>query len=234
MGRFDCKHCTKLIFFSERGQLYDPEVKQISTVVYCVLELFTNGELFEYIAYNAFSERVTRYYFRQLLKSLGSVHAAGLCHRDLKPENILLDSNYDIKLADFGFAVPHEGRDGSGLNKTYRGTSNYMAPELFESIPYVGAKVDVFSLGVTLFVMLRGVWPYAGPDDVANDKNPVYSWIKQHDYKTFWAYHREFMPSDDFKDLVERMLEYDPEQRISLAEIEQHPWVTQNDVPTGE
>ena len=64
------------------------------------------------------------------MEGLDYCHSNSVAHRDLKPENLLLDSNYVLKIADFGFAAPVEGRDGSGYLKTKLGTMNYMAPEI--------------------------------------------------------------------------------------------------------
>lgn len=58
------------------------------------------------------------------------IHSKGVAHRDLKPENILFDENYNIKLADFGFAAPVFGKDDSGCLNTRLGTESYMAPEI--------------------------------------------------------------------------------------------------------
>ena len=58
------------------------------------------------------------------------VHSQGATHRDLKPENIMLDSNFNVKIADFGFAAPIEGRTSTGYLDSYLGTLNYMAPEI--------------------------------------------------------------------------------------------------------
>ena len=72
------------------------------------------------------------------MEGLDYCHRNGVTHRDLKPENLLLDSNFDLKIADFGFAAPVEGRDGSGYLTTYRGTQSYMAPEIILGLPYKG------------------------------------------------------------------------------------------------
>ena len=83
-----------------------------------------------------FEENVARYFFKQILEALDFMHNKGYAHRDLKPENILIDMNTTIKIADFGFAGPIEGRDGSGYLKTLLGTNSYMAPEIHLNKPY--------------------------------------------------------------------------------------------------
>lgn len=76
-------------------------------VIYIVLELALGGELFNYIANTGrFEEPLARYFFKQLLQGLNYCHEMGVAHRDLKPENLLLDKNYNLKIADFGFAAP--------------------------------------------------------------------------------------------------------------------------------
>lgn len=83
------------------------------------------------------------------------MHNAGVCHRDLKPENLMLDANYNLKVADFGFAAPISGRDGkSGKLHTQLGTASYMAPEIHLGKPYEGGAVDVLATGIILFVMM--------------------------------------------------------------------------------
>jgi len=78
-----------------------------------ILDLALGGELFDFISNTGpFDEKFARHYFSQLIKGLDHVHRKGFAHRDLKPENILLDENYRLKIADFGFSGPIEGRDG--------------------------------------------------------------------------------------------------------------------------
>ena len=102
-------------------------------VAYIAQEAIQGGELFDYVANSgAFSEPICRYYLKQMLLGLHFIHKNGFSHRDLKPENILLDHNYDLKIVDFGFACPLEGRDGTGFNRSLIGTPGYMAPEILE------------------------------------------------------------------------------------------------------
>jgi 5'-AMP-activated protein kinase catalytic alpha subunit len=78
----------------------------------------------------------------------------------LKLENVLLTEEKVLKICDFGFAAPFEGRDGSGLMRTFVGTYQYMAPELYLGLPYDGKKADVFSCGIMLYIMVIGRPPF--------------------------------------------------------------------------
>ena len=100
------------------------------------------------------------------------MHDMGLAHRDLKPENLLLDKDMVLKLADFGLVGLLVGRDGSGLMKSNKGTEGYKAPEIVERTGnYDGRAVDIFSMGVILFIMLTRSPPFG---DDASKKNKVY------------------------------------------------------------
>jgi serine/threonine protein kinase len=92
-------------------------------VIYIVFELVTGGNLLDYLVDTGrFNETMSRFYFQQLLNGVEYIHSMGLTHRDLKPDNILFDQYFNIKIADFGFAAPIAGKDGSGSCQTKLGT----------------------------------------------------------------------------------------------------------------
>lgn len=126
-------------------------------VNFLVLEIAEGGEIFDFVAETgAFSEREARYFLKQILEGLDHCHFMGIAHRDLKPENLLLDENFNIKIADFGFAGPVNGRVGNGFSMTKLGTLNYMAPEIILAQPYNAPSVDLFATAVILFILVSG------------------------------------------------------------------------------
>jgi serine/threonine protein kinase len=97
-----------------------------------------------------------RFFALQMLDSIEYLHTRRVVHRDLKLENLLLDDHLNMKLADFGFAS-YKSID---CLKSYRGTMTYMAPEIKEGKQYKGTKVDLFSFGVILFILVHGIFPF--------------------------------------------------------------------------
>lgn len=197
------------------------------SVIYIVLELAPGGELFDYVAQTGrFSEPIARAYFHQLINGLEYVHNKGITHRDLKPENVLFDQYFNLKIADFGFAIGTEGRDGSGYCKTKLGTESYMAPEIHMRKPYIGTSVDLFACAIILFITFTQHPPFtkAVPED------PFYRLLCANRADLFWKAHSKNKPSgadffsEEFKNLITSMLQFDPTQRISLAEVKAHPW----------
>ena len=96
--------------------------------VVCVIvqDVAESGELFYFVKNSGyFSEANARYFFKQIIDGLEYLHKQGLAHRDIKPDNILLDSEFNIKIADFGFAAPIKGRTGTGKLTTKLGTLPY-------------------------------------------------------------------------------------------------------------
>lgn len=216
-------------------QLYDYNqelyVKRNSSqmVTYIVIELAAGGELFNLIAQTGrFEEDLCRYYFKQIIDAVSHCHNNGVTHRDLKPENIMLDQEWNLKIIDFGLAAPSEGRDGSGYLKTTLGTYGYMAPEQHLNRVYKGDQVDIFAIGIILFVM-HSMHP---PFNAATPKDQYYVALASENFETFWKKHSQNKAngdafySEEFKDLFQKMTRLDPEKRITMDEIKEHPWVT--------
>ena len=153
LEKLDHPNIIKLIEVNEAEQFNSAKNKR-RVVKYIALELVKGGELFDLISLDMgqkLEEKIARSIFKQILDGLSFMHATGIAHRDMKPENILLDDEFNVKIADFGFAAPTVGRDGSGTLQTVLGTMSYMAPELHLQRKYKGEIVDLFAVGIILF-----------------------------------------------------------------------------------
>jgi serine/threonine protein kinase len=160
------------------------------------------------------------------MEGLGYLHSAGFAHRDLKPENLMLDSNFNLKIADFGFAAPAQGRDGSGMLETQLGTASYMAPEIHLGKSYSGPGVDLFASAIILFVILTQRPPFSS----ANPQDPHYRLLAANRAEIFWQAHKDAEEGEDiysaeFKDLFEKMMAINPSHRPKLEEVLAHPWM---------
>ena len=128
------------------------EVMATKTKIYFVMEYVRGGELFNKVAKGRLKEEVARNYFQQLVSAVEFCHARGVFHRDLKPENLLLDQDGNLKVSDFGLSAVSDQIRQDGLFHTFCGTPAYVAPEVLSRKGYDGAKVDIWSCGVVLFV----------------------------------------------------------------------------------
>ncbi|XP_034698071.1 CBL-interacting serine/threonine-protein kinase 23 isoform X2 [Vitis riparia] len=158
-------------------------------------------------------EDEARKYFQQLINAVDYCHSRCVFHRDLKPENLLLDANGVLKVSDFGLsALPQQVRE-DGLLHTTCGTPNYVAPEVINNKGYDGAKADLWSCGVILFVLMAGYLPFEESNLMA-----LYKKIFKADF-TFppWL-------SSSAKKLIKRILDPNPETRITIAEVIENEW----------
>ncbi|XP_048140883.1 CBL-interacting protein kinase 23 isoform X1 [Rhodamnia argentea] len=190
------------------------EVMASKTKIYIVLELVTGGELFDKIASKGrLKEDEARKYFQQLINAVDYCHSRGVFHRDLKPENLLLDANGSLKVSDFGLsALPQQVRD-DGLLHTTCGTPNYVAPEVINNKGYDGAKADLWSCGVILFVLMAGFLPFEESNLMA-----LYKKIFKADFTCpSWF-------SSSAKKLIKRILDPNPSTRITIAEVIENDW----------
>ncbi|CAG9583202.1 unnamed protein product [Danaus chrysippus] len=115
---------------------------------------------YDYIArYGRMAEQAARRKFWQILSAVEYCHERRIVHRDLKAENLLLDANMNIKIADFGFSNYYATGE---LLATWCGSPPYAAPEVFEGKRYTGPEIDIWSLGVVLYVLVCGALPFDG------------------------------------------------------------------------
>eukprot|EP00128_Syssomonas_multiformis_P008811 Colp12_sorted_trinity150504_noHs@25480 len=178
-----------------------------------VMEYLPNGQLTDYlISKGGATETEVRAIFRQVLSAMDHCHQAGVVHRDLKLENILLGEDNRVVITDFGLGRTVQAED---LCASFCGTPHYVAPELTKAErPYVGPAVDVWALGVCLFVMISGQLPFS-----AKVLGALYKQIRSADYT------RLDRISDELQDLFARIFVVDVNARITVAEMRHHPWV---------
>ncbi|KAJ8466715.1 hypothetical protein OPV22_029267 [Ensete ventricosum] len=193
------------------------EVLASRSSVYLVLELAKGGELISRVHdQGRLSDDLTHRLFHQLLSAVAYSHSRGVFHRDLKPENLLLDDTGDLKVSDFGFSAVSSFSEEYLLH-TQCGTPAYVAPEILLSrkgtTGYDGAKADIWSCGVILFVLNAGYLPF-------NDRNLMSLYRKIHR-----GHHRcpRWTPPD-LRRLIYRLLDPNPATRISVDGILRDPW----------
>ncbi|XP_065216060.1 serine/threonine-protein kinase SIK3-like isoform X8 [Planococcus citri] len=188
------------------------QVMETDKMIYLVTEYASGGEIFDYLVNNGpMKEEEACRVFQQIVSAVQYCHSMNIVHRDLKAENLLLDSNNDIKLADFGFSNTFV--EGQPLS-TWCGSPAYAAPELFEGQEYDGPKADIWSLGVVLYVLVSGSLPFDGTT-LQTLRSRVLS----------GKFRIPFFMTADCEHLIRHMLVVDAEKRYSLRQIIQHNWM---------
>lgn len=152
----------------------------------------------------------------------------------MKPENLLVTDNFELKLTDFGMAARTEGRDGSGQLKTQCGTRSYWSPEQHAGKKYDGQAVDIFSMGMLVFIFVAGIPPFSR----AMPGDQLYNFFVKDDAETFWKHHCSWKPagyySEEFKELISFMFQYEPANRWKMSELAVCNWVTTGKIATDE
>uniref|UniRef100_A0A8C1JSB2 Si:dkey-16p21.7 n=1 Tax=Cyprinus carpio TaxID=7962 RepID=A0A8C1JSB2_CYPCA len=199
----------KLIEHPHVLKLYD--VYENNKYLYLVLEHVSGGELFDYLVKKGrLTPKEARKFFRQIISALDFCHSHSICHRDLKPENLLLDEKNNIRIADFGMASLQVG---DSLLETSCGSPHYACPEVIRGEKYDGRRADVWSCGVILFALLVGALPF-DHDNLRQLLEKVKSGV----------FHMPHFIPPDCQALLRGMIEVNPEKRLTLEEIQKHPW----------
>ncbi|KAK9294332.1 hypothetical protein QLX08_011010 [Tetragonisca angustula] len=188
------------------------QVIETDKTLYLVMEYASGGEVFDYLVlHGRMKEKEARAKFRQIVSAVQYCHQKKIIHRDLKAENLLLDSEMNIKIADFGFS--NEFTPGNKLD-TFCGSPPYAAPELFQGKKYDGPEVDVWSLGVILYTLVSGSLPFDG------------STLRELRERVLRGKYRiPFYMSTDCENLLKKFLVLNPTKRASLETIMKDKWM---------
>ena len=183
---------------------------------FIVMENICGGNLLNAInKMSKFSESMAKNIFKQLIETIKYLHSIGIVHRDIKPDNILLDLDSTIKLCDFG--VSKEVKEGQLLTDSC-GTPAFVAPEILKDSPYNPYMTDIWSSGVVLYAMITGFFPFRGVNETELHKNILSG-----------AFPKLKDVSNELKDLLNKILEVNPNKRITIDNILKHPWIIQNE-----
>ncbi|EAT44788.1 AAEL003896-PA [Aedes aegypti] len=209
--------CMKLVQHPNVVRLY--EVIDTQTKLYLILELGDGGDLYDYIMRHdkGLTENVAREYFRQIVRAISYCHQLHVVHRDLKPENVVFFEKLGVvKLTDFGFS--NKFCPGQKL-ETSCGSLAYSAPEILLGDSYDAPAVDVWSLGVILFMLVCGHPPF----QEANDSETLTMIM---DCKYTMPEH----VSGGCRRLIGNMLVREPEKRATLQQIAQNEWLLEGSI----
>ncbi|XP_053557712.1 calcium/calmodulin-dependent protein kinase kinase 2 [Bombina bombina] len=187
--------------------------------LYMVFELVKRGPVLDIPTAKPLTEDQARFYFQDLIKGIEYLHYQKIIHRDVKPSNLLVGEDGHVKIADFGVSNQFQGTDAFLSNTV--GTPAFMAPETLSETRKIfsGKALDVWAMGVTLHCFVFGQCPFMDERILtlhSKIKNQQLEFPEQTDI------------SEDLKDLILRMLDKNPESRITVPEIKLHPWVTKH------
>lgn len=201
-----------------QSQLRHPNIIRLygffwdQTRIYLIVEYAARGELFKMLRdAERFDQKTAANYIVQMCNAIHYCHTKHIIHRDIKPENILVGLNGDLKLADFGWSV----HAPTSRRTTLCGTLDYLPPEMVTGREH-DASVDVWELGILLYEFLVGAPPFEEDSQRATCRR-----IRDVDIK-----YPHFVPPLA-RDLISKFLQKDPEKRIDLREVRNHPWIVQ-------
>lgn len=183
------------------------------------IEYARNGDLIDYVVYTPkFDDKLARWFFSSLVEGVEYCHSKNIIHRDLKYDNCLLGENFVLKISDFGFATYYYNE----MMSTSIGTRQYAAPEVLAEDQYTDA-VDIFSMGVMLFIAISGSLPWR----LANHrKDKWYRWVHNGKWDEFFQYHerRKHKFTEEQKTILMGLLEPNPKRRWRFENIKKSKW----------
>ncbi|XP_041975737.1 PAS domain-containing serine/threonine-protein kinase [Aricia agestis] len=165
-------------------------------------------DLFEFIERRPrLDEPLLSYIFRQIGQAVEYLHSLNILHRDIKDENVIIDNKFHVKLIDFGSAT-FMSKDT--LFSTFYGTTEYCSPEVLAGNKYAGPELEMWSMGITLYVLTFFVNPFSDIEDTIQGPLSLPQVV-----------------SEDLEQLLRWMLCKDPTQRCTVPQLMQHPWIRQ-------
>ena len=202
-----------LASFNHPNVILVAEIFESTDSFYSVMEFCAGGELFNFIVkHRRLSEEEAAFFYYQLINGLEYIHSLGIVHRDLKPENLLLTKDHVLKIIDFGLSnYFREGQED--LLVTPCGSPCYASPEMVAGNKYNGFKIDIWSTGIILYAMLCGYLPFEDKDNDILFEKILECKLDFPKYIT-----------DTSRDLIEKILVTDPNKRIDIPQIKEHPF----------
>ena len=212
-----------------------------------IMEYINGGNLFSFVKKRRkLSEKTAKFLFRQIIQGIKYIHEQNIVHRDIKLENLLIDLNNNVKICDFG--IGRKIKNKNQLLHDQCGTLMYMAPEILLSSKEKGYEpfpVDIWSSGISLYIMLSGTLPFnyknkKNEDDEEEEENEEEeesfsekSKSKKNEEDNFKLQYSIVYKepkkiekiSDDARDLLKGLLNKDPKKRLTCEQILNHPWL---------
>ena len=203
---------------------------------YIILE-YGKGSLLQYQEklHKPFSEDTAIFLFYQFIRDVNELHQRGISHRDLKAENTLLVGDYlSVKLCDFGLSKSFLNLNNQKImfKDPYQvGSPFHYPPEILENKYYDGESCDIYCAGITLFSLVTGDLPFTE----ATPKDKVYHFIYSNKIEQFWKHiDPNNLLSSQFRDLFVQMVAYNPEERITINQIFDDPYLERLRNPNEE
>ena len=212
-----------------------------------IMEYINGGNLFSFVKKRRkLSEKTAKFLFRQIIQGIKYIHEQNIVHRDIKLENLLIDLNNNVKICDFG--IGRKIKNKNQLLHDQCGTLMYMAPEILLSSKEKGYEpfpVDIWSSGISLYIMLSGTLPFnyknkKNEDDEEEEENEEEeesfsekSKSKKNEEDNFKLQYSIVYKepkkiekiSDEARDLLKGLLNKDPKKRLTCEQILNHPWL---------